>query len=207
MASFGWDVTSRVSAFVHALSPFSDDGNTDSKNSTLNAGLDASTTPPTQSPSEQSDTQLHEDWMVVMEEHSSIRTIPVSDVHMQRVRNRPRLTKLWDAVDNSDVFIEQPLVAAPTRAVQSLSYAKVVGPTTESATTESQSAYMEAWRASRASSVDSTVRITRVGRHHCTPPSRTPASVFNGDIVDWLDLCKNDRVTRRYLSRQNKRFK
>lgn len=65
---------------------------------------------------------LHEDWMMVVEDRASVaRAVPMGDVHAQRIRNRPGLTRLWDGVDAADLLIERPLVGVG-RAV-ALTYA------------------------------------------------------------------------------------
>lgn len=57
--------------------------------------------------SDTSDQQIADEWCVVVEENTQVRTVDIADVHVQRVRNRPRLAN-WTATE--DLLIENPLV-------------------------------------------------------------------------------------------------
>eukprot|EP00035_Acanthoeca_spectabilis_P034074 m.26889 g.26889 ORF g.26889 m.26889 type:complete len:215 (+) comp6368_c0_seq1:343-987(+) len=189
MEAFGRALTSGVAAAFSALAP-GDDVSADETET-------VEITPP-ETPQE----GLHQDWMVVIEEQSAVRSFVIDDLHVQRVRKRPNLTQLWDA-DNTDVLIEQPLVVAPStaRPFGSVSYAAVAQGASEGADEATAVQEHPATPAPELWGVEAPV-YTRVGRHH--GPCSRAASVLRGDIVDWLDLCKGDRVTRRYMSRQNR---
>lgn len=141
---------------------------------------------------------INEDWMVVTEDFSAVRTVPLSDIDVQRIRNRPRLTKLWDAADNSDLFIEQPLVSSNSGSShsKSWSYAAAARKAVDSETDGAVSATI-------TPTVEeiSTPQYTRVGRNHTLVP-RYDTTLTTQDVADWIDLCKENRITRRYLSRQ-----
>jgi hypothetical protein len=157
---------------------------------------------------------LHEDWMVVMEEHSAVRTVPLGDIHLNRVRNRPALTRLWDAADDAaDVLIERPLQASRKYTVSSKSYAAALAENLSLASEADAPAvsvdYLsesEAWSGDDDDGLwPSEPAVTRVGRHHSPQPSYI-AKVSSKDIVDWIDVCRSDRVARRFMSRRH-RFK
>mmetsp|Transcript_16398 Transcript_16398/g.22966 ORF Transcript_16398/g.22966 Transcript_16398/m.22966 type:complete len:213 (-) Transcript_16398:159-797(-) len=197
MESFGRVLSSGVGAALAALSPFG----VENDDSAVDAELPDLATP--DAPAD----ELHEDWLVVTEDHAVVRTVPITDIHTQRTCSHPQPIRLWDLDDNSDVLIEQPLVESPHPRVVfgSVSYATVVQASTLDCDSVATAADEPPTPAVDAQSqfFYEIPTYTRVGRHHGPPPSRA-AAVLNGDIADWLDMCKSDRVTRRFMSRQHR---
>jgi len=67
---------------------------------------------------------IKEAWLVVVEDLASVRTIEISDVLQQRVRNRPKLAR-WNATE--DMLIENPL-ETPENKTTAKTWAKIARP-------------------------------------------------------------------------------
>lgn len=144
---------------------------------------------------------ISEDWVVIVEDLSSVRTIELGDVLQQRVRNRPKLAR-WDATE--DMLIEHPL-EGPRNKSSPPTYAWIARPS-----------YAQAFKMARKASSRS-VQKTGSSNHSATwtqacPPPTAPLSALaaaeieerygsgSSDAAMW---CPGTRVMRRLNSRVN----
>lgn len=158
---------------------------------------------------------LDEDWMVVLDEQAELRTVIVESLHDQSGRPGPVSAPLAD-VDRSDNFIEHPLVASPPRPFGSMSYAAVasIALPENYAPSTSVDSPMGSWEdedfvdsdeeeRERQEEETSGPTYVRIGRNH--DMTGFPTASFRGDTVEWSAICKGDRVTRRSMSRMNRK--
>lgn len=144
---------------------------------------------------------ISEDWVVVVEDLSSVRTIELGDVLQQRVRNRPKLAR-WDATE--DMLIEHPL-EGPRNKTSPPTYAWIARPS-----------YAQAFKMARKAGSRSAQKAGS-SNHSATwiqarsPPTAPLSALAAAEIEerygsgssDAAMWCPGTRVMRRLNSRVN----
>lgn len=144
------------------------------------------------------DDDVTQDWLVVVEDLASVRTIEIGDVLQQRVRNRPKLAR-WDATE--DMLIENPL-EEPENPTTDATYAKMARPS-----------YAQAFKMSRKEAAWNPPPAidASTGRIWTPLAAGGPSSIAaeraameaqygpgKGDSHDW---CSDSRIVRRMKTR------
>lgn len=144
---------------------------------------------------------ISEDWMVVVEDLASVRTIMIGDVHQQRVRNRPRLAR-WDATE--DMLIEKPLVGPENKRV--VTYATVARPSYAEALklalkAQAQIGFNIAEPVNTCEEIWNP--ITRNSKGYSMVADQAQIEAHYGLVhqTDSMNWCPNSRVARRMYSR------
>jgi len=142
--------------------------------------------------------EVTQDWLVVVEDLASVRTIEIGDVLQQRVRNRPKLAR-WDATE--DMLIENPL-EEPDNPTTDTTYAKMARPS-----------YAQAFKMARKSAAWTPPPAIEASTGRIWTPLTAggPSSIVaeraaieaqygpgKGDSHDW---CSDSRIVRRMKTR------
>lgn len=141
--------------------------------------------------------EVTEDWLVVVEDLASVRTIEINDVLQQRVRNRPKLAR-WDATE--DMLIENPL-EQPNNSTAEITYAKMARPS-----------YAQAFKIGRKEMTwTPSPKISTTDQIWTPLTASTPSSVaaqlaamevqYGPGKADSHDWCADSRIIRRMQSR------